>query len=106
MSLRELPLNPNTAVLADVVAAVADDEEPASGEASNNQLLVSAIFLLAPGIGQRVARIQADAALDVLRKQGNTSIENVRHFIARVLLHELFLLGVGFVSAVRDHISA
>ena len=47
----ELPATPDAAGLA--VAAVAVDEQAARGEAPNNQLPVSIIFLLTPCIGVR-----------------------------------------------------
>lgn len=99
-----LPLAPNTAGR-DVVVDGAD-AEPARGEASNKHLPVCcAIFLLASRIGYRLVRIQAGTALDVLHEESNSYIEDVRHFVAGILFHELLLIVIGFVLTAGDHIA-
>jgi hypothetical protein len=102
--LRKLPLTPNPAVL-EVDAAV-EDVEPARGEAANNQLPVCVIFLLAPGKGVGLIRIEAGAALNVLHEEGDGRIEDVRHFVAGIPCHELLLIGIGFIPTTGDHIAA
>ena len=96
MSLRELPLNPDPVVLADVGVdgVVVVDVEPANSEASNSQLVVSVVFLLAPSISEWVVRIQPGAALDMLHEHGDGRIKNVGHFVAWIPADALLLIGI------------
>ena len=95
----EHPLHPNAEEL--VAGAFVGAGEPAQREASNNQLPVFVPFLLAPGISPGL-RIQAGAALDVLHEDRYCRIEDVGNLIAGILLHELFLIGVGLIEEVKD----